>query len=74
MEDLSESNSCLFPPNKVNMVVINNLMNSACESAEIEKAFTVHHRHFSILCSVQKGFHRVRKSHYDSLHNIYGVI
>nr|XP_042696319.1 DNA polymerase-like [Chrysemys picta bellii] len=32
----------LFPTNKVNMIIIDNLMNSACESDEIEKAFTKH--------------------------------
>jgi len=43
VEDLSKSlsDNYLFPPNKVNTVVINNLMSSACESNETEKGFTM---------------------------------
>lgn len=61
VEDASESrsHSHLFPSNKVNMVVINDLMNSACESNKTDKAFTKY---------VQKELH----SH--SQHKIYGVI
>lgn len=60
MDDSPESlsDNHLFPPNKVNTVVINNLMKFACESNETEKAFAkyVHHRNLS----VQKDFTRVK--------------
>lgn len=48
----SHSSNCLFPPNKVITVVIDELMNSA---HKIETAFTkhVHHRHLIILYIVQ---------------------
>ncbi|XP_066445041.1 uncharacterized protein [Eleutherodactylus coqui] len=48
----------LFPPDKVNLTVVDDLMEIASENSEIEKAFTkyVHHRNLSILYLVQNVF------------------
>ncbi|DAC80300.1 TPA_asm: FtsK [Terrapene box turtle adintovirus] len=66
----------LFPTNKVNMIIIDDLMNSACESDEIEKAFTkyVHHRNLSIMYIVQNVFCQGKKSRTINLNTKYMVL
>ncbi|KAM4045564.1 uncharacterized protein ACNLHF_009425 [Anomaloglossus baeobatrachus] len=48
----------LFPPEKVNLTIVDDLMESASDNSEVEKAFTkyVHHRNLSIFYLVQNIF------------------
>lgn len=66
----------LFPSNKVNMVIIDDLMESASESGEIEKAFTkyVHHKNLSIMYIVQNVFCQGKKSRTINLNTKYMVL
>lgn len=78
MEDLTESfgDNCLFSPSKVNMVVIDDWINSACDSDKIVKAFPkyVHHRNHSILYIVQNVFCHGKKCHTFALNTKYMVL
>lgn len=72
----SLNDACLFPPNKINMVVVDDLMDSVCDSAEIEKAFTkyVHHRNLSIMYIVQNVFCQGKRSRTIALNTKYMVL
>lgn len=66
MEGLLDSlnDDHLFPPNTVNMVVRDDLMDSACESSEIKEAFTkyVNSRNVSIMYIVKNVFCQRKRS------------
>lgn len=66
----------LFPPDKVNLAVVDDLMESASENSEIEKAFTkyVHHRNLSILYLIQNIFCQGKKSRTINLNTKYMVL
>lgn len=66
----------LLPSNKVNMVIVDDLMDSACENAEIERAFTkyVHHLNLSILFITQNIFFRGKSNRTISLNTKYLVL
>lgn len=66
----------MFPPDRVNMVIVDDLMEKACESDEIEKAFTqyVHHRNLSILYIVQNFFCQGKRSRTIHLNTKYLIL
>lgn len=66
----------MFPTNKVNLVIVDDLMDSACKSDEIEKAFTkyVHHRNLSIIYIVQNVFCQGKASRTITLNTKYMVL
>lgn len=66
----------LFPPSSVNMLIVDDLMASACASDEIEKAFTqyVHHWNLSILYIVQNVFCQGKSSRTIALNTKYMVL
>lgn len=66
----------LLPPDKVNLTIVDDLMDCASGSAEIEKAFTkyVHHRNLSIMYLVQNVFCQGKKSRTIALNTKYMVL
>lgn len=66
----------LFPPEKINWVVVDDLMGEACGSAEIERAFTkyVHHKNLSIFYIVQNLFCQGKSSRTITLNAKYLVL
>ncbi|XP_049341305.1 uncharacterized protein LOC125805028 isoform X2 [Astyanax mexicanus] len=66
----------LFPPHKTNLLVIDDLMESASKSEEVEKAFTkyTHHRNLSVIYLVQNLFFQGRSSRTINLNTNYMVL
>lgn len=66
----------LFPPGKVNLTVVDDLMDCASDNLEVEKAFTkyVHHRNLSIMYLVQNVFCQGKKSRTINLNTKYMVL
>lgn len=66
----------LFPPDKVNLAIVDDLMECASDNSEIEKAFTkyVHHRNLSIMYLVQNVFCQGKKSRTITLNTKYMVL
>ncbi|KAM3936868.1 vomeronasal type-2 receptor 26-like [Leptodactylus fuscus] len=63
-------------PDKVNLTIVDDLMESASQNGEIEKAFTkyVHHRNLSIFYLVQNIFCQGKKSRTIALNTKYMVL
>lgn len=66
----------LFPPNQITLAVIDDLMASAGDSDQIEKAFTqyVHHRNLSIILILQNLFFQGKKMRTIALNSKYLVL
>lgn len=66
----------LFPPNQTNLAVVDDLMASAGDSDQIEKAFTqyVHHRNLSIILILQNLFFQGKKMRTIALNSKYLVL
>lgn len=66
----------LFPPNQITLAVIDDLMASASDSDQIEKAFTqyVHHRNLSIILILQNLFFQGKKMRTIALNSKYLVL
>lgn len=69
-------NDELFPPHKTNLLVIDDLMETASKNEEIEKAFTkyTHHRNLSVIYLVQNLFFQGRSSRTINLNTNYMVL
>lgn len=54
----SLSDDVLLPPDKNNLLIIDDVMNTASDSIEVQNVFTqyVHHRNLSCMCLVQNLF------------------
>lgn len=66
----------LFPPSKTNLLVIDDLMESASKNDEVEKAFTkyTHHRNLSVIYLVQNLFFQGKASRTINLNTNYMVL
>lgn len=67
----------LLPPHKVNLIVVDDLMEAACDNNEIEKAFTkyVHHRNLSIITLYKIVFCQGKKKQNDNFkYKIHGSV
>lgn len=66
----------LLPPNKVNLIIIDDLMEAASENDEIQKAFTkyTHHRNLCILYLVQNLFFQGKMSRTINLNANYMIL
>lgn len=78
MEGLPDSfeDADLFPPNQTNLAVVDDLMATAGDSEQIEKAFTqyVHHKNLSIILILQNLFFQGKKMRTITLNAKYLVL
>lgn len=66
----------LFPPNKINFLILDDVMKNASGNSEVERVFTqyVHHRNLSALYIVQNLFVQGKSSRTISLNTNYLVL
>lgn len=66
----------LLPPEKNNLLIIDDLMNDACNNIEVQNVFTkyVHHRNLSCIYLVQNLFIQGKSSRTISLNTNYLVL
>jgi hypothetical protein len=78
VEGMPESlnNDHLLPPDKINLIIVDDLMTEGGHSGELEKAFTQysHHRNLSICYIVQNIFNKGKSNRSMSLNASYIVL